>query len=187
MSSSSTLVLTAKARPAVSAEPIFACVRNGALIFSRTGNFKPQLLFLSGSGAKCRSIPQNSTRPVEIESPRILLAEDDFLTRMLVSDCLREDGFNVLEASNGDEAVDILQSGLSVDLIFTDVHMPGRTDGLQLLSFAQSRWPQLPVLLTSGHLDPAAAYEGGAAAFLPKPCNPDAVVAAVKMALEPAE
>ncbi len=95
---------------------------------------------------------QNDTRPVEIESPRILLAEDDFLTRMLVSDCLREDGFVVLEASNGDEAVDILQSGLSVDLIFTDVHMPGRTDGLELLSFAQSRWPQLPVLLTSGHL-----------------------------------
>lgn len=106
---------------------------------------------------------------------------------MLVSDCLREDGFVVLEASNGDEAVDILQSGLSVDLIFTDVHMPGRTDGLELLSFAQSRWPQLPVLLTSGHLDPAAAYEGGAAAFLPKPCNPDAVVAAVRMVLEPAE
>ena len=130
---------------------------------------------------------QNDTRPVEIESPRILLAEDDFLTRMLVSDCLREDGFVVLEASNGYEAVDILQSGLSVDLIFTDVHMPGRTDGVELLSFAQSRWPQLPVLLTSGHLDPAVAYEGGAAAFLPKPCNPDAVVAAVRMALERAE
>ncbi|MFW2344904.1 MAG: response regulator transcription factor, partial [Brevundimonas mediterranea] len=55
------------------------------------------------------------------------------------------------EAFNADEAVAILKSGACIDLIFTDVRMPGAMDGLGLLAYAQLGQPRIPVLVSSGH------------------------------------
>ena len=115
--------------------------------------------------------------------PRVLVVEDEFLIRLLVADHLREAGFTVLEAFNGDEAIAILTAGAVVDLVFTDVRMPGAADGMALLEFVQRTQPELPVLMTSGHLEPELAYAGGAARFLPKPCDPEAVIDAIRAAL----
>ena len=112
------------------------------------------------------------------------MAEDEFLIRILISDHLRDAGFTVIEASNGDEAIAILTSGVPIDLVFTDVRMPGSTDGMALLDFVRRTRPDLPVLMTSGHLEPELAYCGGALKFLAKPCDPDFVVTAIRAALD---
>ncbi|EDX80900.1 MAG: response regulator [Brevundimonas sp. 32-68-21] len=117
------------------------------------------------------------------DAPHVLVVEDEFLIRMLVSDHLRDVGFVVIEAFNADEAVAILKSGACIDLIFTDVRMPGAMDGLGLLAYAQLGQPRIPVLVSSGHLEPETAYAGGAAGFLPKPCDLDVLVVAMRTAL----
>ena len=118
------------------------------------------------------------------DGPRVLVVEDEFLIRMLVADHLRDAGFIVIEAFNGDEAISLLTAGVPIDLVFTDVRMPGAADGMDLLSFIKRTRPDLPVLMTSGHLEPELAYSGGAERFLPKPCDPDFVVAAIQSALK---
>ena len=132
-----------------------------------------------------KSMPDQDVVPADM--PRILVAEDEFLIRMLVSDHLREAGFSVVEAFNADEAMDILKSGALIDLIFTDVRMPGTTDGLGLVDFVNRVRPDLPVLVTSGHLEPDLAYAAGAIQFIPKPCNLDVVTLAIRAALERSE
>lgn len=130
------------------------------------------------------SIPMPVHAAAPADPLRILVAEDEFLTRMLVSDHLREDGFIVLEAASGDEAIDILKSGAVIDLVFTDVQMPGSHDGMALLDFVKRAWPELPVVMTSGRLESALAYASGAADFLTKPCDLDIVVNAIRTALQ---
>lgn len=100
---------------------------------------------------------------------RILVVEDELLIRLVVSDYLRDAGYDVVEAFNGDEALALLQLRLRFDLVITDVRMPGTLDGMALLGVIRETRPTLPVIVTSGHLDPAAALAGGAARFVPKP------------------
>lgn len=99
----------------------------------------------------------------------ILVVEDELFVRIFISDALRDAGYRVLEAFNGDEAVEILNSGAHVDLVLSDVRMPGSVDGLGLLAFVRDKFPTLPVVISSGHLNPELALENGATRFLPKP------------------
>ena len=103
----------------------------------------------------------------------LLLVEDEVFIRLLVSDLLRDAGYDVVEAVDGDEALDILKAGVHVDLVLSDVSMPGSTDGLALLRFVRDNFYKLPVIITSGHLDPDVALAAGAAHFLAKPFNLD--------------
>ncbi len=91
------------------------------------------------------------------------------LIRMLVADVLRDAGYEAIEAISGDEAIDILRAGVAVDLVLSDVRMPGSTDGLALLAFVRQNLAELPVILTSGHLSPEIALAEGAVKFLAKP------------------
>jgi len=119
------------------------------------------------------------------QATRVMVVEDEFLIRMLICDHLRDAGFTVVEALNGDEAIDMLSAGAFVDLVYTDVRMPGRADGMEVLRFIKQTRPELPVLMTSGHLEPGLALSGGACGFLAKPTEPEAIVAAIQAALEP--
>jgi PleD family two-component response regulator len=78
------------------------------------------------------------------EPKRILVVEDEVLIRCLICDDLREAGFVVVEAENADEASSYLASGAPVDLIFSDVHMPGSMDGLDLARRIRNERPCLP-------------------------------------------
>jgi CheY-like chemotaxis protein len=81
----------------------------------------------------------------------ILVVEDEVLIRLSLSDYLRECGFTVLEAASGDEAIEVLRGrGDDVDLVFSDVQMPGETDGFTLARWVRSNHPEIPVILTSG-------------------------------------
>jgi DNA-binding NtrC family response regulator len=73
----------------------------------------------------------------------ILVVEDELFIRMFISDAFRDEGYTVIEAFNADEAVDILKAGKAVDLVFSDVRMPGTLDGIGLLRFIKERfWPR---------------------------------------------
>lgn len=112
---------------------------------------------------------------------RILVVEDEVLIRFMVSDELREAGYDAIEACNADEAVAILESRVSVDLVISDVRMPGTIDGLGLLAFIRASFPHLPVIMMSGHLEPRLAMIDGATQFVAKPFPLDAVLNAVRV------
>jgi CheY-like chemotaxis protein len=127
--------------------------------------------------------PSSDVPPGKPEaSPRkcILVVEDELLIRIMVSDELRDAGYDVIEACSADEAVTILTSPVRIDLIVSDVRMPGSLDGLGLLSVARERFPALPVIITSGHLEPAEAITKGANQFVPKPFPVEWVLKAVQ-------
>jgi len=117
---------------------------------------------------------------------RVLVVEDEFLIRMLVAEHLRDSGFTVIEAMNADEAIAILTAGALVDIIFSDVRMPGAVDGMGLLDFIRRTRPSVPVVMTSGHLEPRLAFSAGAAAFLSKPCDLELLEQTFHAALETA-
>ena len=112
--------------------------------------------------------PDRASKAQEARA-RILVVEDEVLIRIIISDALRDAGYDVIEAFNGDEAVDMLNAATVFDLILSDVRMPGAVDGLELLRLVREDFPTLPVILTSGHLDPGVAAREGATQFLPKP------------------
>lgn len=80
----------------------------------------------------------------------ILVVEDEVLIRLEVCDYLRDCGYQVVEAATADEALAILGSDVRVDLVFSDVQMPGRLDGFGLAHWIRANRPELKVLLTSG-------------------------------------
>ena len=98
----------------------------------------------------------------------ILVVEDEFLIRMILSDSLRDAGYRVIEACNADEALVILDTILP-DLIISDVRMPGSLDGMGLLAAIKLIRPMLPVIITSGHFQATQALAAGADHFVPKP------------------
>jgi CheY-like chemotaxis protein len=114
----------------------------------------------------------------------ILVVEDELFIRMFISDAFRDEGYAVIEAYNADEAVDILKAGKAVDLVFSDVRMPGSLDGIGLLRFIKERFSKLPVILASGHLDLSVALAEGAKHLLTKPYQIGAVLDLVASQLE---
>lgn len=109
----------------------------------------------------------------------VLVVEDELLIRMMVSEELRDCGYQVIEAADADEALVILEA-CPPDLVISDVKMPGSLDGLGLLAAAKRSLPTLPVILVSAHLEAAEAMEEGAALFIPKPFSLGVIVDAVR-------
>ena len=102
-----------------------------------------------------------------LERPTVLLVEDEVLIRLMLADELRSQGLQVLEASNADEALTVLQSSLPVHLLFTDIRMPGRMDGVALAKVAHARFPQIKSIIgSSGRPEQSIDF---ANAFLAKP------------------
>ena len=115
----------------------------------------------------------------------ILVVEDEFLIRMLLADELRDVGYQVIEAVNADEAIEVLR-GVTPDAIISDVRMPGSMDGMGLLAAVRQSSPNLPVIMMSAHADPEDAVSAGANQFVAKPFRVGAMVEAVRRELDKA-
>ena len=111
----------------------------------------------------------------------ILVVDDEFLIRFMVSDVLREAGYHVVEACDGDEGLTMLQSGQTIDLIVTDVRMPGAIDGMELTRRSKALDPSRRVIVCSGHLRPEES--GPADAFLAIPYSVEALLQIAKLLL----
>lgn len=86
-------------------------------------------------------------------APTILVVEDEPMIRMDVADGLREFGFQVFEAADGAEALQILNQ-TPVSLVFSDVQIPGDLDGFDIARHVRAYLPLVPVILTSGFVRP---------------------------------
>jgi CheY-like chemotaxis protein len=80
-----------------------------------------------------------------------LVVEDNDAVRASAVELLREEGYQVLTAANGDQAMQMLLEGAAVELIFTDVVMPGLIKSADLAAWAKVQNPPVAVLFTSGH------------------------------------
>ncbi len=98
----------------------------------------------------------------------ILVVEDEVLVRLFVADELRFAGYAVIEAADAHEALALIRSDVGIDLMLTDVEMPGVLDGAALARLVRAERPYLKVVIASGHL---ARHDlvGVADAFLAKP------------------
>jgi DNA-binding NtrC family response regulator len=91
-------------------------------------------------------------RQAENAEPKaILIVEDEILIRLGLADDLVLAGFRVLQASDADEALTILRTSESVDVLLTDVWMPGSMSGVELAAVARSMRPQLKIAILSAH------------------------------------
>jgi CheY-like chemotaxis protein len=119
--------------------------------------------------------------------PTILVVDDEVLIRMALSDFLQECGFKVLEAGNAEEAIIILEQGHAViDLVFSDVRMPGELDGFGLAKWIRENRKGLPVMLTSGdsRKSDVAKQLCAVESFLAKPYDTQMVLAQIRQFID---
>jgi DNA-binding NtrC family response regulator len=112
--------------------------------------------------------------------PTVLLVDDEYLVRGVLSEILTEAGFQVVQAENGAEAIHILSKLDHVDLVFSDIKM-APLDGFALAKWVHENRPGLPVILASGYSGKTnMAAELNGAEFFRKPFDFDAVVEKIR-------
>jgi CheY-like chemotaxis protein len=134
--------------------------------------------------ADMESMGKSTGRAGGSDTPVILVAEDDALIRLCVAEHLRENGYEVVEACSGDEALAVFAASKAVDVVFSDVRMPGATDGAKLAHWVRENRPGTHVILASGYFPKAADEAGKDVVFIPKPYEPETVVRAIRAELK---
>jgi two-component sensor histidine kinase/DNA-binding response OmpR family regulator len=109
--------------------------------------------------------------------PKVLVVEDEMMLRMRAVDIVEDAGFISIEAVNADEALAILESRSDIDLLFTDIQMPGSMDGLKLAHAVHERWPSIKIILVSGKLTPTDAEKPIHSRFFGKPLEVKQMIA----------
>lgn len=113
----------------------------------------------------------------------VLVVEDSALIRMGAVDLVLSMGCEALEASDADGAIRILETRNDIDLVFTDVQMPGTMDGIKLSHYIRGRWPPVLLLVASGNaiLEESSLPTGSK--FLSKPYDDHAITDAMSLLL----
>ena len=108
----------------------------------------------------------------------VLVVEDEILVRNFLQVELQEAGYAVILAQNADAAIAILEVRTDIQLVFTDIDMPGSMDGLKLAAYVRDRWPPLHIIITTGKDRPREMPAD--ALFIPKPYLGQTVIDAVR-------
>jgi CheY-like chemotaxis protein len=117
----------------------------------------------------------------------VLVVDDEPTVRMIITDLLQELGYTALEASDGSAGLDILQSNTRVDLLVTDVGLPGGLNGRQMADAARIRRPDLKVLFITGYAENAVLSHGHlehGMQVLTKPFSMDVLAARINKLLQ---
>ncbi|MCW9035058.1 MAG: PAS-domain containing protein [Rhodospirillales bacterium] len=120
-------------------------------------------------------------------SETILLVEDEPEVRTFTSKILEKLGYGVLQAQDGSEGIAALENNNSIDLVLTDVEMPGGMNGLDLVREVRNRWPETKTLVMSGFPDNALGQEGveiPEGDLLPKPFEKEDIAIMVRRILD---
>jgi len=134
---------------------------NGAVqIYSEPGQGTTVKIYLPRSREREPAYSAPVTGTLLGRSEVILVVEDDDMVRASAVSMLRDLGYACVHASHGDEALEMIQSGIKFDLLFTDVIMPGKVKSRDLANEAQKLRPGLPVLFTSGYTENAIVHHG---------------------------
>jgi CheY-like chemotaxis protein len=149
-----------------------------------------------GEGATVRLVfPVAATRGAAAEAPddacaaqesakaRILVVEDNEDVRELAETMLASAGYAVVSAPSGERALNLLDEGKEVHLVFTDVMKPGEMNGLQLANQVRARRRGTPILVSTGYMDELPATRGQRLDILGKPYRPEDLLARVRAIL----
>lgn len=101
--------------------------------------------------------------------PVILVVDDEALLRMLATDYFRDAGYEVIEAENGDVALETLRARPDIRAIFTDVQMPGDVSGIELAERARAECPTCAIVVVSGRQFPRPSELAAGVRFVAKP------------------
>jgi PAS domain S-box-containing protein len=132
-------------------------------------------------------IPESAVEPVTDGRETILIVEDDAAVRKVAATILKRIGYQVWQAEDGKSALDILQTGIAIDLLFTDLIMPNGMSGQDLMRTARERRPDLKVLFASGYSEQFIAGRGVADHGIPllsKPYRKQQLAQAIRKALD---
>jgi DNA-binding response OmpR family regulator len=113
----------------------------------------------------------------------VLVVEDDPLIREFVVEALREEGFDVVHAADGEEALEWCRRRFA-DVLVTDVRLPGEVDGWQIAERCREHDPDFPVIYATG-FSPVAPRPVANSVLLQKPFHPQEIVKAVKQVTKP--
>ncbi len=113
----------------------------------------------------------------------ILLVEDDPLVAEACAMLLEDLGYLVIRAASADDALNVLGQGTRPDLVFSDVMMPGSLDGVELARTLRARYPNMPIVLTTGFSKAAASAMASGFTLLLKPYLPNDLERTIKTAL----
>ncbi len=128
-----------------------------------------------------------SACPVSDQEPgakarTILVVEDEVLIRMMIGTELRAAGFIVVEAANADEALKVLQTTEPVDVMVTDIAMPGSMNGLRLALLIHASWPRVKIVIASAYT-PDWPTSTMVDAYVGKPYHPDHLIERIRLLL----
>jgi len=114
-----------------------------------------------------------------------VIAEDEALLRALAVEALEDEGFMTFAAENALTALDICKSRPeAVDVLFTDIRMPGPMDGLELAHRVRERWPWIAIIVASGNVFVGRDQLPDGARFLPKPYDLRRIVDVIRQMRE---
>jgi len=113
----------------------------------------------------------------------VLVVEDEVLNNMFTSSELRAAGYEVLTAFDADEAIRILEKRNDIDLVLTDIDMPGSMGGLRLAAVVRLRWPPISILFATGKAAPTSEQIPAGSALILKPYKIPDVVTAIEAQL----
>lgn len=101
----------------------------------------------------------------------VLVVEDEMVLRMRAVDIVEDAGFTAVEAVNADEALSILETRSDINLLFSDIQMPGSMDGLKLAHAVHERWPSIKIILVSGQVEVSDSDKPADSLFIGKPLD----------------
>lgn len=167
----------------------FAKQSNGHVkIYSESGRGTTVKMYLPRAVQGVRETSSRASKGKQpLGSEKILLVEDDELVRAYAAAQLASLGYKIVPASSGQEALDALREIADIDLLFTDVIMPGGLNGRQLAEKARKIRSNIPILLTSGHTENAKVHQHslcGGIQFLNKPYRPGELAAKLRLMLD---
>lgn len=112
------------------------------------------------------------------DSQKVLVVDDEPLIRLSAIDVVRDAGFGAVAASGAEQALQLLEQQPDIALLFTDIRMAGESDGLDLARTVRERWPNIRVIVTSGHTNSVDGEQD--IFFLSKPYSPDELTTALR-------
>lgn len=122
----------------------------------------------------------SSSPTLRPQRPRVLIVEDEELVREIAAIEFTDAGFDVLEAADGAAAMTLLESDAGIDLLFTDIRLPGPIDGWDIAEQARALRPALPVIYATGfNAEEATPVDGGR--MFHKPYRPLAIIEAARL------
>jgi CheY-like chemotaxis protein len=157
-------------------------------IYSEVGHGTTVKIYLPrATGLSDTSVESQASTSIKGGHETILVVEDDALVRRYVITQIQSLGYKTLEASRASEALEIIDSSETIDLLFTDVIMPGSLNGRQLVDEALVRRPGLKTLFTSGYAENAIVHHGRldtGVLLLTKPYRKSDLARMIRLALE---